>query len=509
MIECDNNEEFIIANLSSAVFNETLDLAFNEGEKICFKVDGPGTVHLTGNLMDEDNQSPTGEDFESMLAGSDSEMESEEEEAGERIQEVVEKSGKRKKVEEVKNQEVVAKKAKVQEESEESGDDDESGEEATTDADTTANATTGDDEDSSDDSDDEDDSEEEEEDSKEVEGAKPKQAKKEEKSKVKEAAVVKEGEEDEDSDDDSDDEDDSDEEEEEPKAAIPPKEPKEAPGAEPKLVKKKEVKGKEAAAATMTPKAKSKAEDPKAVAKTPISEAKTSKAGTKTPKADVQTPKAEAKTSKADAETPKAEAKTPKVDAKTPKVEAKTPTAESKTPKAEAKTPKADAKKAKPEAKTPKTDAKTPKADAKTPKAETKGEDKSVKTPKDKAAKDAAATPGKTPKRTLKGGVQVEELKEGSGPEVKAGNMVGMYYEGKLSSNNKQFDAQTSGKPFKFKLGAGQVIKGWDVGVMGMKVGGKRRLTVPAAMAYGKEGSPPDIPPHSTLIFEVDCKFVK
>ena len=87
--------------------------------------------------------------------------------------------------------------------------------------------------------------------------------------------------------------------------------------------------------------------------------------------------------------------------------------------------------------------------------------------------------------------------------------MVGMYYEGKLSSNNKQFDAQTSGKPFKFKLGAGQVIKGWDVGVMGMKVGGKRRLTVPAAMAYGKEGSPPDIPPHSTLIFEVDCKFVK
>merc|ERR1719398_230013 len=102
MIECDNNEEFIIANLSSSVFNETLDLAFNEGEKICFKVDGPGTVHLTGNLMDEDNLSPSGEDF-SMLAGS----ESEEEEAGEKIQEVIEKSGKRKKVEEVKNQEVV------------------------------------------------------------------------------------------------------------------------------------------------------------------------------------------------------------------------------------------------------------------------------------------------------------------------------------------------------------------------------------------------------------------
>merc|ERR1719318_1603034 len=90
MIECDNNEEFIIANLSSAVFNETLDLAFNEGEKICFKVDGPGTVHLTGNLMDEDNMPPTGEGFD-MLGGSDSEMESEEEEAGDRIKEVVKK----------------------------------------------------------------------------------------------------------------------------------------------------------------------------------------------------------------------------------------------------------------------------------------------------------------------------------------------------------------------------------------------------------------------------------
>merc|ERR1719222_426247 len=221
MIECDNNEEFIIANLSSSVFNETLDLAFNEGEKICFKVDGPGTVHLTGNLMDEDNLSPSGEDF-SMLAGSDSEMESEEEEAGEKIQEVIEKSGKRKKVEEVKNQEVVAKKAKVDaeeesEESEDGDDDDESGEDETTDADTTANATTGDDDDDSDDSD--------EDDSKEVEGAKPKQ-KKEEESKAKKAEAVKEDDEDEDS--DSDEEDDSDdEEEEEPKAAIPPTEPKE------------------------------------------------------------------------------------------------------------------------------------------------------------------------------------------------------------------------------------------------------------------------------------------
>merc|ERR1719357_1822515 len=472
MIECENNEEFIIANLSSSVFNETLDLAFNEGEKICFKVDGPGTVHLTGNLLDEDNMPPTGEGFD-MLGGSDSEMESEEEEAGDRIKEVVEKpAGKRKKVEEVKSQEVVAKKAKIDpaavedsEESEDSDDDDddESGEEGTTDADTTANATTGDDEeDDSEDSDDEDDSEDGEDSKEEVKAkeVKPKEAKKEENKIEKEASE----EEDDDSDDSDDDDDEEEEEEKEkPKAASPVKEAKEAPGAEPKQIKKKDGKAKEVAAAT--PKAKSKAED--AATKTPAADSKTAKASAKTPKADTQTPKADAKTPKADAKTPKAEAKTPK------------------TTKAEAKAAKAD-------------EPKTPKA-----------EDKTAKTPKDKAAKDAA-TPGKTPKRTVKGGVQVEDLKEGSGPEVKAGNLVGMHYEGKLSSNNKQFDAcQAPSKPLKFKVGTGQVIKGWDVGLMGMKVGGKRKLTIPAAMAYGKEGNPPDIPPNSTLVFEVECKFVK
>merc|ERR1740131_394350 len=488
MIECENNEEFIIANLSSSVFNETLDLAFNEGEKICFKVDGPGTVHLTGNLLDEDNMPPTGEGFD-MLGGSDSEMESEEEEAGDRIKEVVEKpAGKRKKVEEVKSQEVVAKKAKIDpaavedsEESEDSDDDDdESGEEGTTDADTTANATTGDDEeDDSEDSDDGDDSEDGEDSKEEVKAkeVKPNQAKKEAKKTEKEASE----EEDDDSDDSDDDEEEEEEEEKEkPKAASPVKEAKEAPGAEPKQIKKKDGKAKEVAAAT--PKAKSKAED--VATKTPVADSKTAKAGAKTPKADIQTPKADVKT-KADAKTPKADAKTPKADAKTPKAEAKTP----KTTKAEAKAAKADEKITNGEAKTPK------KADP--------------KTPKDKTAKDAA-TPGKTPKRTVKGGVQVEDLKEGSGPEVKAGNLVGMHYEGKLSSNNKQFDAcQAPSKPLKFKVGTGQVIKGWDVGLMGMKVGGKRKLTIPAAMAYGKEGNPPDIPPNSTLVFEVECKFVK
>jgi len=114
----------------------------------------------------------------------------------------------------------------------------------------------------------------------------------------------------------------------------------------------------------------------------------------------------------------------------------------------------------------------------------------------------------KTPKRTLKGGIQLEDLKVGTGAEAVDKKHVQMYYEGKLKTNGKVFDSTKSGKPFKFRLGAGEVIKGWDVGIAGMKVGGKRRLTIPPAMAYGKEGAPPDIPANSHLIFEVECKGV-
>ena len=87
--------------------------------------------------------------------------------------------------------------------------------------------------------------------------------------------------------------------------------------------------------------------------------------------------------------------------------------------------------------------------------------------------------------------------------------LIGFLFLGRLKSNNKKFDGLQSGKPFKFKLGAGQVIKGWDVGVLGMKVGGKRRLTIPAQLGYGAQGAPPDIPGHSTLVFDIECKFVK
>jgi len=132
-----------------------------------------------------------------------------------------------------------------------------------------------------------------------------------------------------------------------------------------------------------------------------------------------------------------------------------------------------------------------------------------TKTPSKGEEAKKAATPAKTPaKRTLKGGIQLEDLKVGNGPEATDKKMIGMYYEGKLKSNGKVFDSTKTGKPFKFRLGAGEVIKGWDVGIAGMKVGGKRRLTIPPAMAYGKEGALPDIPANSVLIFEVECKGV-
>ena len=82
-----------------------------------------------------------------------------------------------------------------------------------------------------------------------------------------------------------------------------------------------------------------------------------------------------------------------------------------------------------------------------------------------------------------------EDIRVGNGPEAKAGKHVGMYYKGTLTKSGKQFDQCLQGKPFKFKLGKGEVIKGWDIGVEGMKVGGKRKLTIPANMGYGAQGA--------------------
>lgn len=92
----------------------------------------------------------------------------------------------------------------------------------------------------------------------------------------------------------------------------------------------------------------------------------------------------------------------------------------------------------------------------------------------------------------------------GTGAEAVAGKSVKVHYTGTLTNGSKFDSSLDRGQPFGFKLGAGQVIKGWDQGIAGMKVGGKRRLEIPAALAYGARGFPPVIPPNSDLVFEVE-----
>jgi len=105
------------------------------------------------------------------------------------------------------------------------------------------------------------------------------------------------------------------------------------------------------------------------------------------------------------------------------------------------------------------------------------------------------------------GGVTIDDRTIGNGRTVKNGDTVGVRYIGKLQ-NGKQFDANKKGKPFSFKVGKNEVIKGWDIGVVGMAIGGERRLTIPANLAYGKSGVP-GIPPNSQLTFDVKLLEIK
>lgn len=112
-----------------------------------------------------------------------------------------------------------------------------------------------------------------------------------------------------------------------------------------------------------------------------------------------------------------------------------------------------------------------------------------------------------------KNGVKIEVMHEGQGEAVsKSGQMVAVHYIGKFT-DGKVFDTSLkNGKdsePFVFTLGAGQVIRGWDIGVEGMKLGEARRLTIPSELAYGEKGAPGAIPPNSTLIFDVQLMGMK
>ena len=105
--------------------------------------------------------------------------------------------------------------------------------------------------------------------------------------------------------------------------------------------------------------------------------------------------------------------------------------------------------------------------------------------------------------RITASGLEITDLVVGEGDEAKAGQVVSVNYRGTLT-NGKEFDSSYGRGPFSFPLGAGRVIKGWDEGVAGMRVGGKRKLVIPPDLAYGSRGAGGVIPPDATLLFEVE-----
>ena len=129
--------------------------------------------------------------------------------------------------------------------------------------------------------------------------------------------------------------------------------------------------------------------------------------------------------------------------------------------------------------------------------------------------KDAKKAPKKTEAKAAKkedktvSNLQINDVSKGTGAEATSGKTVFVHYTGWLM-DGKKFDSSVDrGQPFSFLLGSGQVIKGWDEGVKGMKVGGKRKLTIPSSMGYGEQGAGGVIPPNATLLFEVELLDVK
>ena len=119
------------------------------------------------------------------------------------------------------------------------------------------------------------------------------------------------------------------------------------------------------------------------------------------------------------------------------------------------------------------------------------------------------ATAGEPEWKKSASGLEVQELKVGEGLEATAGKTVDVHYTGWLLNGTKFDSSVDRGKPFSFRLGAGEVIRGWDEGVAGMKVGGKRKLRIPAELGYGTRGAGGVIPGNATLVFDVELLGVR
>ena len=131
--------------------------------------------------------------------------------------------------------------------------------------------------------------------------------------------------------------------------------------------------------------------------------------------------------------------------------------------------------------------------------------------PSEDALKDTSTKPeipkptGIPPRRLVK-----QDIVKGKGPGAKPGDLVTVHYVGLNFSNGQEFDSSwDSGQPYPVQLGAGMVIEGWDKGLVGIRKGGRRMLTIPPELGYGADGFPPDIPPNETLVFVVDAVSIE